>query len=484
MLTSRPLVPEGARLPVLIDTACFSRLLSKGDVSAKALLEYSGSKYFEFLRTPGDTEHGELRSVLAYSEKRDEKGMLGAIEIAGDESGSKTCFDYLAEDVERVGQQIYGKKCLDSSERETATLPFVLVALSLYGLRDSSRILITDREVLLKNRLRLEAGFPGQPQNIVSFEEAKEIMDLFLKYRSKYYIVHSFGCDKGLYYWLSFRSRVPHFHVCKPILNAFATRFVYLLTSVDEIGFQYYSRADNNAMDSMMYHFNYFVSLVSGVFDSLAIETRDVYSLGFEQHPNKVSLNPKVGRDFLKEVRKSNRELRHHITEYANFMKLIYELRELVVHRELLGRMAIGSCRDMGPWRMNLFRISRDIALLIRASGDRSSKGDQITPWGVYRLADTEYLLEPFRFVKSVARKLVAFADEYLRLIGFSDFLEDLHNPGHADHRFRWMPSTHFEACRPAVPAHGVQFFRGTGIGGRLGSESVDGMFRNPEEQD
>jgi hypothetical protein len=29
---------------------------------------------------------------------------------------------------------------------------------------------------------------------------------------------------------------------------------------------------------------------------------------------------------------------------------------------------------------------------------------------------------------------------------------------------------------------HGVQFFRNTGIGGRLELESVDGMLRNPEE--
>jgi len=38
----------------------------------------------------------------------------------------------------------------------------------------------------------------------------------------------------------------------------------------------------------------------------------------------------------------------------------------------------------------------------------------------------------------------------------------------HADHPFRW---------------HGVQFSRGTGIGGRLGLESVDDMLRNPERQ-
>jgi hypothetical protein len=56
-----------------------------------------------------------------------------------------------------------------------------------------------------------------------------------------------------------------------------------------------------------------------------------------------------------------------------------------------------------------------------------------------------------------------------------------VHNPGHADHRFRWMPSTCSDPCRPAVPTHGVQFFWNAGIGGRHALESVDGMLRNPE---
>ena len=57
-----------------------------------------------------------------------------------------------------------------------------------------------------------------------------------------------------------------------------------------------------------------------------------------------------------------------------------------------------------------------------------------------------------------------------------------LHNPSHADHRFRCMPSTGSGACRPAVPTHGVHFLVVAGIGGRLASELVDGMFRNPNE--
>ena len=55
----------------------------------------------------------------------------------------------------------------------------------------------------------------------------------------------------------------------------------------------------------------------------------------------------------------------------------------------------------------------------------------------------------------------------------------------------RAMPTIDSDGCRPPVPdhadhlfrSHGVQFFRGAGIGGRLGSDSVDGMLRNLNEQ-
>jgi hypothetical protein len=53
------------------------------------------------------------------------------------------------------------------------------------------------------------------------------------------------------------------------------------------------------------------------------------------------------------------------------------------------------------------------------------------------------------------------------------------------------MATIDSDGCRPAIPGHadhllrqhGVQFFRSTGSGGRLGLESVDGMLWNPEQQ-
>jgi hypothetical protein len=53
------------------------------------------------------------------------------------------------------------------------------------------------------------------------------------------------------------------------------------------------------------------------------------------------------------------------------------------------------------------------------------------------------------------------------------------------------MPTIDSDGCRPPILGHadhllgqhGVQYFRNTGSGGRLGLESVDGMLWNPEQQ-
>ena len=78
------------------------------------------------------------------------------------------------------------------------------------------------------------------------------------------------------------------------------------------------------------------------------------------------------------------------------------------------------------------------------------------------------------------------------------DSLRELFVEGHAflEHLgngciIRAMPTIDSDGCRPSVLSHadhpfrwdGAQFFQDAGIGGRLDSESVDGMLRNPEKK-
>ena len=90
----------------------------------------------------------------------------------------------------------------------------------------------------------------------------------------------------------------------------------------------------------IFYLMEYLVSLVTGIFDNLAIETANLYSILFPEK-NKISLSNIAGRDFLREVKDKNASLKGHIDNNGEFINLIHECREKVVHREGFKK---GSC--------------------------------------------------------------------------------------------------------------------------------------------
>lgn len=425
-MDSRAIIQKTDKLGVLIDSQSFDTLLSRGDQNAETLLKYSDSKPFEFSRSPLDTSNNKLKEVSAFIKKYD-TGNLSAIELLREKSRSTIAFDYRMQDIEKIGKVIYKKKYLTTDEKEAVILTFIQAIINRF---DKMSILITKNSVLLKKRLWLESHFPGCILNILTMEEAKEVMDLFCKYQNKYYISGNHTCNKGYWYWLCFRSKIPNFHVGMPFLDTFSSRFVYLLMSVDEMGFQYYLGVNNDTMNNTIYHFNYFISLVTGIFDSLALYTKKQYNLRFKGNnvPSRTSLNPKVPKEFIKAVRQKNSALSNQIREYANFIRLIYELREVIIHRELPTKTAFEYREGLKTnWRMNFIRIDGDIASFIRSCNDRIQKYEPVTRWGLYK-SQLLYFLEPFHFAKSATRTLVAFSNKYLELLGFKSFIKDVKN--------------------------------------------------------
>jgi hypothetical protein len=427
-MVSKPILPKKGKLRILLDSQSFDNLLSKGDQSTRTLLKYPKCELFEFVRTPLNTDHDELRDIPALTEKYDDRGNLIGIEIVLDECQSLTAFNYRMQDVDEIGKTIHNKQFLSADEKEALISAFIQAALNRV---DDMNIMVTDNEVLLRNRLWFESHFPGCVLNIAMVEEAKEIMDLFSKYRSKYYISNNYLCNKGAWYSLSFRAKIPNYHVGDNILDALASRFVYLLMSIDEMGFQYYSGVNNDTMESMIYHFNYFISLASGIFDNLAIRAKNQFNLKFrgDNFPPRTSLNPSAGKEFLKALRDKNSNLRELVNDYVNLIKLISHLRELVIHREMLPKSGFKMHRE---WKANFIEIDKNTTDLVSSCGDRNQEYEPMTQWGLYKLG-TNYFLEPFHFSKAAATLLFSFSNRYLDLLGFSNFIEDMERQGKKD---------------------------------------------------
>jgi len=349
--------------------------------------------------------------------------------------------------VERIGINALKKPRLSDGEKN------FLLSISNYsglfqtldvietGHNIEDKLFVTENEDFLSKRyslnrkVSLESFFPGI--RLVNLLDCLEIMDLFAKTHGLYIRSPNARMDKWYWYWIYFRWKVPHYDVHLPKPSSFTTqdsivqtlgkRICYLLIAVDELGKIRYLRSEDESMVS--YHFNYLLSLISSVFDSLAIHTYEKYSISFpsDNVPSRISLKNNGGKKFLREVEKHNIDLRNHIRGFGNFINLIDNLRNRVIHTTGLKEMGFFVDSRMS----STFSIDSNEEGTIRSYGDKSGPYKILSEWGVYKYVLTDnnknyFLVNPYYFARSASRLLLKYADEYLKLVCHNKFLNKL----------------------------------------------------------
>jgi len=378
---------------------------------------------FDFVRSPTHTDHEPLRQVCEFVMQREGNGLTYSVKINEKEWFGLSDPQFM----DGVGRKVFKNDTLTAEEEGIILLLHLCETINL---GHEYPLLLTENRFLLASREYLKTPCPII--RIINIRECMEIMDLYAKNQGQYFLTPDSSINRGGWYWCQFRSKVPYYNVSTEILAAFASRFICLLKSLDAMGIQYYSGVDNDTKDDTIYHFNYFVSLVTGIFDSLALETRKRLEIRFEgEHiPSRTSLSSDMGREFLRVLRTKNSQLRDHIATNQNFIKMIYAMRELVVHREALPSARLHYGPERGEQNEAIvIKISPKIAERIRECGDKSDPGlARMSKWGVDLVLETlvkdpEYLfLSPYQFAKRATSTLLEFANEYLRLLGFNNF--------------------------------------------------------------
>jgi len=395
-------------------------------------LKYRRTDSLVFSRTPHLSDNSMLQQIPMIEIVRN-NGEILYIEVPKNEYKTKcafaSCNNFF---IKKFGQELFKKDVINAEETKTIELAFIQATLNEFNDRN---LLVTENKDLLNNRLWLESRFSNR-LNITTMEQASEIIDLLLKYNSKFAISDHYYTSKHHWYWLSFRTKIPNYHVDisrfqnknkiladlfkSSILDAFSQRFCFLLMSIDEMGYQFYSLVNNDTKENITYHFNYFISLMTGIFDSLAIHTKNKYNLTFEgSHiPNRTSLQSDNGKDFLKALKLKNPALRHHIDANSDLIKLPYLLRDRIIHRE--GSKATTFAG--GGWEANLLFIQEDFVECLKRCGDKQENYETWTKFGVY----SGSFLNPYKFAKSATLLLSQFCDTYLHLMGYDNFIEKM----------------------------------------------------------
>lgn len=406
------------KIRMFIDSKSLSESLAKNP-KIEIFLSYKSSKFFEFFRSPYQTSHNEIKTITSFS--TDKENDYGIIHYEIDTSSHTRSISPLI-NIEIVAKEIFKKDSITQDEWDQIWLVFVQAS---FASDDSRNIFVTENETILKNRRWFEQHVPGGQLNIATVLEAMEVMDLFAKRRSKYHIADIYYVNKGLWYLTSFRNKIPYFHFETDMLNSFCRRFEFLLKCVDEIGMQFFLGVNNDTEDDTMYHFNYFISLITGIFDNLAIETKNRLNIIFkgDDIPWKTSLNKKAGEDFLDALKEKNLQLRQHITTNADFINLIYQLRDVIVHREGVRTIQYGSWSRTRSDEYIFVKISKEIFDLINRLGDKMKKYDPVSEWGVHEDV-LGYKISPYDFAKLATLRLSEFSNTYLKLLGFRNYFD------------------------------------------------------------
>ena len=418
-MDGRYLLFDDEKIVVFIDSNTFEKLLFNKNRLGYAILRHHDTPFLRFVRTPFETDYKELKSIPSCQLKYNKKSELSSLTIQFSDSIESHAFDYLIADIRLITEEIYHKKNVTADEIKTILFVFIQ---AIFNSSSKANICITNNKIILKKRLWFESHFPGGQLNIMSINEASHFLDLFYKKKGKFPFTGNCYFNKGLWYWNSMSSKIPHYNPGDPLIDALVTRFYYSLVAVDEIGIQYYSGVNYDTMDMSLYHFNYLISLITGIFDNLALKTNQSLNINFKDLRS-VCLNKKSGKDFLNEIKEKDSTIRELIHKYVCFINVIYRFREVVIHREGLDKKGFENKSETGRWKANFIKIDKGIATELKHIGDKKGDIDPVTNWGIYSVGDI-YFLEPFHFSCEAVLLVAQFVDEYLELLGYPLYID------------------------------------------------------------
>ena len=426
-MDSRDLIRDEQDLTVLIDSQSIDNVFDAGNDKAKKILYYQQHDSFTFLRSPFDTSYELLSTVEEYEIESIPDEVVNLITYANTQS----VFRYTDETIERKQNRLEN----DGYSLSENELRVVAVCRSLNDslFNDSSSLFITENDTILKARLALESEFDDGNEvqlNIMSLEEAAEFLGLFMRYRDKFVFYPeemnggSMQYDFTAWCWTLSSIIVPHMGG----IDGLGARLENLIIGVDELGYQYYMGCDNSTNMKMRYHFDHIVSLITGVFDSLAIHTRDEYDLDIENKRTTI----RTGDDLFGKIREIDEELWHYIEENHHFVELIYALRPLIIHRDGVMGNVQEIVVDGSSWSSLYIALNdmeeeyRDeFETYYRHLDDELLDYDPLTKWGLIcaddtmeRLPEKHQLIEPYQFIKTALRTLLEFVDGYLEMLG------------------------------------------------------------------
>lgn len=402
-------------LRVLLDSA------SLKSESAKKLLNYSDNDFFEFVSIGKSAKHTEAN--FSFSLKKD----INKIVIDKSKNRLRDYQEHLGFFYKISDIQMFSK--LLDIKYDDLILTYILETFAEVNKRKI--ILVTERKKLL-NRLNWQKnGFPKLPINsILGPDEAIIFIDLYCKNKNKFLVAPNFYANKGLWYLYSLKTKLTNYQSIwstvvfggkqleelLDIVASLGDRITDMLVVIDEIGKSYYKDVNNDTQDTIIYHFNYWITLFTGVFDSLAWISKYRYQIEYDK-AERIGLRKNRQKEFLDLIFTKNDNIKSFLIKNSSIINLMYDPRDLIIHRARLKGLRFDNKDE--NFYFNMVRIPKEFFdQIVEISKE---KGETLGKWGHYK-SHEDYFLEPYCFVKKATPTLIDFVNEYLGLLDFDEY--------------------------------------------------------------
>lgn len=322
--------------------------------------------------------------------------------------------DYIYESVYVSENPIFFEKFLPGGTRVNCLKDFFpnLILLNLDQLKEVLDYYEKRNDCYYFNHIKLNlkeewyfnmlfSNLPELSNALIKFKQDADIVELLkslaFRFRKLFYCINCLGIE---HYFGNLKKH--------PIDPAVASKAVESLRQGNANISHLRGFIDPDNLFILFYHAEYSIALVTGVFDNLALLTRNRYQIRLDKI--KISLSKDSGAEFLEKVETVNPTLKQHIDTHRDFIILVYAFREKVIHQEGLNPI-------VSPFVSNwssFIRISPEIRDNIKRCGDGKSEYKFISKWGV--LERESYLtLDPYFFSKQILCNLINFAKGYLQ---------------------------------------------------------------------
>ena len=388
---------------------------------SERILRYNDNELFEFLAVGGSSRFTEIKIDFENQSLWFEKEFL--------RQTRKEQHAFLPTE-----EMINSLATSQGLKPDEVRLLYIAQTLTFNFRRNPKVIMITERKKLIHYGKYIAIDLPEF--TIFDPEEAALFIDLFCKKQGKYLVYPQGFANKGLWYSYSRRAKLQQFQVAGSVyayskdrqnpddlnememMGSISSRMIDMLKAIDEIGMKYYAGSNNDTLADTIYHLNYWLTLYSGILDALAWTSLYRYKIP-PPNENQVSIKSK---DVLDELYKRNPKLKQVLGKNQNIIDLVYDARNMVVHREMLKGTRFSNKKL--NFSFNMIKVNGEFLAHIKALHEVVPNG--LNKAGLYEFQlPIGFLLEPYRFVRYATRRFIDFLNLYMATLDYEEFLQD-----------------------------------------------------------